>query len=147
MKRTEEQAAPEDEAEDDGRSIAFWIAIAVVVTIPILIVATVIGSAVIGAFVLGIDDGGTQTPTVVWQGDYDDSSNTLTMAHEAGDALETETIEVTVDGQQADWSADSDRMVAGDEITVQGLDTAQTVRIVWYSGDGDSSTIGQYRVP
>lgn len=141
---TGEEAAAED--EDDGRSTAFWVVIAIVLAIPVLLVVTVVAAAVIGAFVLGLgDDASAQPPQVSWEGSYAEDAGTVSLTHSGGEVVQTDRIEVSVDGERADWSGPDERISAGDQITVNGVESGQVVRVVWTSPEGDSSVVAEHR--
>lgn len=144
MKRPAGATEPEASDDgDDGRSVLFWLAIAVVVAIPVLIAVTVIGAAVIGSFVLGVDGGTTQSPAVQLEPDYDESDLELTIVHQAGDTIDVSQLEVVVEGEETeDWTAsDEEVLSAGSEITVEGVQYQDEVLLVWESPDGEERTV------
>ncbi len=68
-----------------------------VVGIILVVVITVIIASTVGAFVLGMGDRTTETvPQAFFSYDFDDETN-VTITHEGGEAIDTETIRVTVD--------------------------------------------------
>lgn len=146
MKRMDGQTTSEaDETEEEGRSTAFWIAIAVVAVVGVLVVLTVIAAAVIGSFVLGIESNEEQQPPrALWVGEYDAASETLTLTHEEGDVVQGERLGVTVEGvERPDWSAPSGQLRAGDELTVPDVQPGDEVELLWTDPeDGSTHAIG-----
>ena len=138
--------ANDDGSESEGRSLTFWIVVAVILAIPAMIAITVILAAVIGAFVLGIGDATPNAPQVSWDYDHDPGANVLTVEHSAGDSVEAERLRITVDGQSRDdWSAPGGTITGGDAFTVEDVAVGQDLRIFWDAPDDSGSTlIGEF---
>jgi flagellin-like protein len=141
---------------DDDRAVSPVIGVILMVAI------TVILAAVIGTFVLGLGDQVSQTtPQASFSFDYDrnaGANDTLTIAHNGGDTLDANEVNVTVSGAENatrssyNWAEapldGSSSVSAGSTVTldgdiVSGGDTldlrSATVRVVWQAAEGDSS--------
>ncbi|WP_255195662.1 type IV pilin [Halorarius litoreus] len=123
-------------------------AVSPVIGVILMVAITVILAAVIGTFTLGLYEGGNEAaPVVDFDTAYDSTSpGTLTVTHTQGDAIEQSKIEwvVTGDGYDAttgDFSG-SGRVTTGDFAEVKGVDSDETVRLVWSTkGEQRSATI------
>lgn len=109
--------------------------------------------AVFGPFVLGIGEAPQQRTEAVPQvavGFETDGSGTVTVTHEGGDTVRRSAIEIRSPGTAGEWNTlESDgKLTAGDSITVSGLESGDTVRVVWESSDSDASAVlATYEVP
>lgn len=117
-----------------------------------MVAIVVILAALIGKFVFGLDivQGGQQAvaPQMSYDTEFTESANELTIDHTGGDVVEASTLEVV--GTQSGTllsSSDIDSQVGpeweeGETLTVSGVQSSETVRIVWQSSrTGDTSTI------
>ena len=111
---------------------------------------TVILAAVIGTFVLGLGDQVESAPQASF--DFQEvGDDELEIRHRGGDNIDTNTVDVRVDGQNVDDAFNSlngESFSAGDEITIDGDnfsadDESQSVDIVFTSGDRQD-IIGSY---
>ena len=155
-------------------------AVSPVIGVILMVAITVILAAVIGAFVIGIGDDQSVVPQASWDTSQDQTAEaaeagpsdervTITIAHNGGDSIDADNLEVTVngdsigDGDASDWDNSesdsfSDTVRAGDSATavsdeMDGSDPSaddlegDTVRLVWTSDDGgDSSVLTTYEV-
>ena len=68
------------------------------------------------------------------------------ISHEGGESIPREEINVVSPGTAEEWP--EPEITAGDSITVTGLDSGDTVRIVWESPEGDATAVlATYKVP
>jgi len=141
------------ESDDDGRSVLMLVGIAIAVLAVlgvVLVVVTVILSAVIGTFVLGIgDQAGTAGPVTSLDFQYQDAGGTLTVTHDGGDSFSASAVEVIVDGETVGtWAdfGDPGSVAIGDSIRIDGLQSGDTVRLVWTGVDGERQELGRYTV-
>ena len=72
-----------------------------------MVAITVILAAVIGTFVLGLGDSLEQAPQATLNADSD-SSTTLNVSHNGGDAIAVGDLDISVAGNTTDFSASSD---------------------------------------
>lgn len=126
----------DETADDAGRSIAFWILVGVA-TLVFLVIAAVIGSAVIASFVLGVGEDVESSPTASFsvQG-----SDPVTVVHDGGDSIDAGELVVVRNGEEvgtwASLSEDSDEDVtAGDEVPVPSAGEGDTITVVWTGGE------------
>lgn len=138
----------QDKCEPDERAVSPVIGVILMVAI------TVILAAVIGAFVLGLGDQvGNTAPSASFDYDWNSSNTNLTITHDGGDALDNSTITITINGDEAAEQFSVDTITAGDQVEVNettggdALGAGDTVRIIWESDSGQSSTVGTYEVP
>ncbi|MFC6989310.1 type IV pilin [Haloplanus sp. GCM10025708] len=148
-------------------------AVSPVIGVILMVAITVILAAVIGTFVLGLGQQVQQTtPQASFTFDYDSSSNgTVDVTHEGGATFESEntaTLTVQVNGsvdRQRGWSLDvsaGDQFTVGDiggdgsattytdagtELDTVGLNSGDTVRVIWQGSGDQTSTVGKYTVP
>lgn len=128
---------PEAEDADEGRSVAVWLLVALA-ALGFLVIATVIGSAVIASFVLGLGDAPESTaPTASFSVQGSDS---VTVVHDGGEAIDAENVVVMLNeedlGSWASLSSGSvEEVTAGDEVSVPSADEGDTVAVVWTGGD------------
>ncbi|WP_275883626.1 type IV pilin N-terminal domain-containing protein [Halorhabdus sp. BNX81] len=106
--------------------------------ISILALLMLFGSAILGTFVLGL---GPEEPTAPnAQLDFEaDDAGAVTISHEGGDMLLQSEIEIQSPGSVSEWPGRE--ITAGDEITVSGLESGDTIAVIWNSPDGDMSAI------
>jgi len=126
-------------------------AVSPVIGVVLMVAITVILAAVIGTFVLGqADQLNENAPSVSF--DYDGTSGeTLTIVHKGGDSFDGANVQVKYDGQTTTGLSEdfgSGTISAGDKYTSsEKLAADQTVRVVWSSAEGGSSSqIGDYIV-
>ena len=133
-------------------------AVSPVIGVILMVAITVILAAVIGTFVLGLGDQVQSTSPNAQFTFNENSTGALEMTHDGGDPVETANLNVTADSGipsdvcQSDsspggqnWS-DSE-LTAGDACTIPDseVEDGDTVRIVWESDDGSSSsTLADY---
>ena len=121
-------------------------AVSPVIGVILMVAITVILAAVIGTFVLGLGDQVESAPQASF--DFQETTNNgdeLVIRHRGGDNIDTNTVDVRVDGQNVDDAFNSlngESFSAGDEITIDGDDDnffaddeSQSVDIVFTSGD------------
>lgn len=120
-----------------------------VVGVALLIAMTVILAAVIGAVVLGIGVGPADSPqaTLSFETAGDDGDIDVTLAHNGGETLNADEINVSVDGD-GDPVDISDDLSSGDrEKIVENADSGDRVTIVWNdSSSGQSTVLAEYTV-
>jgi len=132
-------------------------AVSPVIGVILLVAITVILAAVIGTFVLGLNDRVTgETPQAQFTTTFDEGAaaggdcpvsggdGDLTITLEAGDSVEADDLYLSEGGTGAAWSGDcggdqngNSEVVAGAQVTVQA-DADTTVRVVRESDDGES---------
>jgi len=135
-------------------------AVSPVIGVILMVAVTVILSAVIGTFALGLGTTQDTAPQSTWGTDYSSggSSDTLTLSHESGDPMEADRLSVAAAGATCpSGSLDSPKNLASDygltssvsagtSVTVDGSElctgsdidlSAATVRLVWEDEDTD----------
>lgn len=124
---------------DDGIPTALLIVLILLVAVPVGLVVLVIGTAVIGAFVLGFGsgmEGAPEAPSVQWDSTADADAGTMTFTHQSGDEVLEGDVLATVNGDTAeDWETSDGTLSRGDTVTVRGLQPGDEVRLVWVAGD------------
>ena len=126
-------------------------AVSPVIGVILMVAITVILAAVIGTFVLGL---GGQVQDTAPNAQFTFSQDgSLTMTHDGGQNVMTSNIKVTnsdkdyssgpcqsAGGASSEWS--STELSAGDSCTIgsSNIDDGDTVRVVWESEDGGTST-------
>ncbi|AKU08469.1 MULTISPECIES: type IV pilin [Haloferax] len=122
-------------------------AVSPVIGVILMVAITVILAAVIGTFVLGLGDQVSETsPQASFSFDYDGSS-ALTITHESGEQIPANQVTVTGDFNDSGsaWTAlgGSDPITAGGSAVVNdssGFSDGDTIRVVWTSESGSSSS-------
>lgn len=98
------------------------------------LVGAVMGTAILGSFVLGVGDStGEMTNPPQAQFDYrtTDGGETLEITHEGGQSIDVGNLHLVVDGETRSWEgADDGRVDVGDSTTT-GASSGATVKIVW----------------
>jgi flagellin-like protein len=129
-------------------------AVSPVIGVILMVAITVILAAVIGTFVLGLG-GQVQDTAPNAQFTFNENSNeSLMITNDGGQSVDINNMNVTGDGttdivncqNSSDWGG-ADELSAGDSCTVPDgqLDSDETVRIVWESDEGGtSSTLADY---
>ena len=128
-------------------------AVSPVIGVILMVAVTVILSAVIGTFALGLGTTQDTAPQSTWGTDYSSggSSDTLTLSHESGDPMEADRLSVVITGSDSNDDRYSlstfgvtGEVSAGTEVKVDSggvgsdLDlSAATVRLVWEDEDTD----------
>ena len=108
--------------------------------------------AIVGSFVIGMGDTqqrGTAPPQVQFEFESDETGS-VTIMHAGGDMVPRSEVEIQSPGSAGEWTTfgSDGEIVAGDEVTVTGLEHGDTVRIVWESPDSDASAVlATYDVP
>ncbi|QSG14156.1 type IV pilin [Halapricum desulfuricans] len=152
-------------SDADGRGVAPVIGVVLMVAITVLLAST----AAVFFFEFGNDSGSNMTPTASFNTDYEnDTSDTVTLSHHSGDALDTSRLTLVVSEAKATngsslpgvnkrYSVDSlvaqSELSAGSSITVSNstlsagtdlnLGTA-TVKLVWESSGSTSTTLVEW---
>jgi len=128
-------------------------AVSPVIGVILMVAVTVILSAVIGTFALGLGTTQDTAPQSTWGTDYSSggSSDTLTLSHQSGDPMEADRLSVVITGSAGNDGRYSfstfgvtSEVSAGTEVKVDSsgvgsdLDlSAATVRLVWEDEDTD----------
>ena len=136
-------------------------AVSPVIGVILMVAVTVVLSAAIGAFVLDIGNAVTEkqpNAVIEFEVDADGGTDSVTLRHNGGDELETDTLSVTIDGTVA-WEAGSpstesdfttggssewnDGVTSGDELVIKETDDAaisasSSVKLVWQDGQRSS---------
>ncbi|WP_225335928.1 type IV pilin [Halomicrobium urmianum] len=124
-------------------------AVSPVIGVILMVAITVILAAVIATFVLGLGDQVSNTsPQTSFSFDYDGGDQDLTIIHDGGENIDAGELRVTGanstdEGAWSDsignsnYGADS-VISAGNSLTV-GVQSDQTVRVVWEPQEGGSS--------
>lgn len=126
-------------------------AVSPVIGVILMVAITVILAAVIGAFVLDLGSGQEKSPTASFDFDqYDDAGTTkVDITVQSGESIDGTLLETkTGSGSLAGsgWSAYTE-VGAGDQVTVEGPSSGDTLSVVWTSESGDtSSTLAEYDV-
>lgn len=118
-----------------------------VVGVVLMVAVTVILSAVIGTFALGLDEAvRTVPPDAQFEFEYDDPE--LVVVHGGGDRLEGEHLRLVSGTTTTDWGGGPVR--AGDARTLDRTDgdfaRGDTVHVVWVA-EGRSTTVRSFEVP
>lgn len=130
----------------------------------VLALLLVVIAAVVGTFVLGLggsasgsssgSDSAREVPQVAFSFEYDDDTGRVTVAHDGGDSVPAEELQVAYESEGEiavdTWRDGEDgRVTAGDSFTTeQSVDSGSTVRVVWQNTDGSgAATLAELRVP
>jgi len=144
-------------------------AVSPVIGVILMVAITVILAAVIGAFVIGIGDEQAAAPTASTDFDQDLSSQTVTITHKSGSALDASEITIQISNDDSDADGDTEATIAGSEwnspeisagnsIQLDSIadtetlqdseetdvlieDSSGSITIVWESSDTDSSSV------
>ncbi|MFB6162944.1 MAG: type IV pilin, partial [Halococcoides sp.] len=103
--------------------------------------------AVIATFVLGLGSQlQTTAPQASFTTQYDQPNTNLTITHSSGESIKASNLYVTgsgVNNSTMSWTAaggNSSDVTAGDSITLTDVNKSESVRLVWRSPEGDSSS-------
>ena len=132
-------------------------AVSPVIGVILMVAITVILAAVIASFVLGLGPG-EKVPNAKFSADYDEPSGNLTLTHESGQAIPQARVSITgtgINGTSGTWSSvggtatgsvdGATAIISGNSVTLTGVSSDYTVRIVWESKDGSaSSTLAEH---
>jgi flagellin-like protein len=144
-------------------------AVSPVIGVILMVAITVILAAVIGTFVLGLGDQvSNNAPQASFGFEFSDSGNgfngdagvpgtgdIVNITHEGGETIENSTLSVDGDGAAnlqyesgtSNWGSDS-VVSAGDRITFSGVNSGETIRVVWTNPNGGSTnTIARATAP
>jgi hypothetical protein len=133
--------------QGNERSTAFWVIVAIVGLCVIIPVVVVIGSAVLGAFVLGLGETRWTAPDTEFGYDYSPGTSELVVTHEGGDTVNASQITFQgtgFDGVGTTWAqqAGGDGTVAaGDRVTLTRVQDNHMVEIVWTSESDPENTV------
>ena len=142
-------------------------AVSPVIGVILMVAITVILAAVIGTFVLGLGDQvSDNAPQASFSFDFSangdfngetgapGTSDIVNITHEGGETIENSTLEVSGDGtdslqyQSGDWGSGSGGVSAGDMTTYSGVNSGETIRILWTNPNGGSTnTIARSTAP
>ncbi|MFB6080561.1 MAG: type IV pilin [Haloferacaceae archaeon] len=123
-------------------------AVSPVIGVILMVAITVILAAVIGTFVLGLGQNVQSTPQASFSFDFN-GTHDVVVAHEGGDKLNKDnsaSVKVTSDsGSPEDWGLP---VAAGDTHKYTNYSGNDTVRVVWYGPNNESSaTLGSQKAP
>ena len=132
-------------------------AVSPVIGVILMVAITVILAAVIGTFVLGLGDQvSDNAPQASFSFDFDSSGspNYANITHEGGETLDNSTISVNGDDSSTALSLNEaggwgdGTIQAGDQISYDGVDSGETVRVIWTNPNGGSTnTIARATAP
>ncbi len=124
-------------------------AVSPVIGVILMVAITVILAAVIAAFVLGLGDTNDVAPNVSFDYDYDETNTALDVTVTSGDTFDAE--RVSFEGDDGGVTVDTDfssQVTSGDTAELSSVSSGETVRIIWTSESGDtSSEIGSFSGP
>ncbi|WP_042662452.1 type IV pilin [Haloferax sp. ATB1] len=123
-------------------------AVSPVIGVILMVAITVILAAVIGTFVLGLGDQVSETaPQASFSFDYNSTSGDLVITHDSGESITSANVEIVdPSGSATDWDDAANngdgKITAGesDTITLSSPSSGDTVRVVWTSESGSTSS-------
>ena len=119
-------------------------AVSPVIGVILMVAITVILAAVIGAFVLGLGDSASQTtPSASFDFEFEKTNSDFnaTVTHEGGDTIpENDQLNISYNDDESEQFADGSPVRAGDSVKVENVEAESTVRVIWTSSDGGSSS-------
>lgn len=128
-------------------------AVSPVVGVVLMVAATVILGGVVAAFVTGMGGSMSGAPQASFGFTYDETADSLTLAHEGGDSLDGDRISIKIndpDGTVSDTELNASELgitgqtlSTGYEETIASgeLNGDETVRIVWSAANSDETTL------
>jgi FlaG/FlaF family flagellin (archaellin) len=141
-------------------------AVSSVLGVVLMVAITIILAAIVGTFVLGIGEGLTNpTPEVVFDystdvNDDDSKKSSVTILHAGGDGLESERLEVTIEGETA-WAGGSDsgpytatrnwpnEVTGGDRLRLEDdtttINGGEEVLIIW-TGENQATILSKTKM-
>lgn len=125
------------------------IPVLIILVIPMVILLLFLLSAVLGTFVLGVGDAQTAAPQATFDFEYDAGQDTVIVTHSGGDSIDADRLRVIVDGEmRGTWAqfGDTDTAQAGDDVVLDGIESGDTIRLL-YEGEDGSSVMAQFDVP
>lgn len=121
---------------EQSSGVKLLVGIGLVLGFVFLLGIAVVGFAIVGSFVVGVDGGGQATaPQAAFDCSFEDDRAVMT--HNGGDALDPATITVE-EASESDVTMPDGEMGPGDEIVVQG---ASEITLRWDDPDSDESAI------
>lgn len=122
--------------EDEGRSVAVWLLIGIAAIFALLFVA-VVGSAVVGSFVIGLGENVEESPTTSFGLVTEDG---VAVVHSGGDSIDADELLVTRNGEElGTWASLSggsvEEVTPGDEVAVPSASDGDVIGVVWTGGD------------
>lgn len=124
-------------------------AVSPVIGVILMVAITAILAAVIGTFVLGLGDSlQNKSPSASFSFSY--SGDDVTVTHNGGDSIDGDRLTVATTGDWTDEPVFENRVSAGTSATGtnDGNWDGETLRVVWQSADGgSSSTLSQSTAP
>jgi len=129
---------PSSSSDDRGVSPVIGVILMVALTV---ILATVLGTVVLD-FASGVSE---QPPQAAFDYEFDSVDDNVTITHVSGDRIDSETIRITIGGDEAVSGTDSDfqgtdweesiragaGIEIGDDDIAGDISTGDTVRIIW----------------
>jgi flagellin-like protein len=121
-------------------------AVSPVIGVILMVAITVILSAVVGTFALGLGESQDTAPQSTWETDYTSGSpDELILTHQSGDSMEADRLSVVVTGSGGSDGKHSfsslsvtGEVSAGTEVSLTDSDlSGATVRLVWEDPDTD----------
>jgi flagellin-like protein len=126
-------------------------AVSPVIGVILMVAITVILAAVIGTFVLGLGDQVSESaPQASFSFDFNVSDNSsVTVTHEGGETLEANNINVSGDDGGLTYTTPfSGTIAAGDSALYKGVQSGETIRVVWTNpAGGSTNTIARATAP
>jgi flagellin-like protein len=124
-------------------------AVSPIIGVILMVAITVVLGAIVAGFALGLEERKMDTAPNV-ELTFDHSGSSLEITHANGDRLQENRLTVTGHGngpETVDWTGDADtddEFGAGSTVTVNSVDSDDTVRVVWEGPNGDSTTLGTW---
>ncbi|MWG33172.1 type IV pilin [Halomarina oriensis] len=100
----------------------------------LFLLGAVMGTAVLGSFVLGVGDSSESTtnpPRVQFDYRTTDGGETLEITHGGGQSIDVGTLHLVVDGEPRAWEGAADGHVDVGDSTTTSASSGATVTVVW----------------
>lgn len=122
-------------------------AVSPVIGVILMVAITVILAAVIGAFVLDLGGNQERVPQASFEFNQD-SGGDVTITMQSGEAINANQLSTDpASGSVTAWSSKYSEVTAGNSVTVSGANPGETIRVIWTSESGEtSSTLAKYEV-
>ena len=136
-----------------SKPVQILMILGVVVAVVVASVGALVGTAVVGTFLMPIGEPIDSTAPQV-QFSFSSADDGATIAHVGGDSVQAGRLQVTVAGEtRGTWASHDDSLdrtndvVEGASITLTDVSSGDAIELVWSPPEGDPMAVARFSVP
>jgi FlaG/FlaF family flagellin (archaellin) len=111
-----------------------------------VVVLTVVGAAVVGAFVLGVGESVPTAPQASFSVSASAGGDTVRIIHSGGESIEASSLAVEVPDRTVPWAPADGTVDAKDELAAENVESGTEITVVWTGEDAAEMVLLTYVV-